>query len=232
MSGSLVKPLKFNQPLLLCNAYEAKSGVSIQKNGKEVMPSLPFQACQYADGNVLAKDKIDFMLSDQGIEGTFEVGELPQTDSVLLLVLQKRDSHSPLMAFQSFAFPTNGNSDQAHVAVIDASPGSQKAHLQIADRPLQGDVRRVEELSFNRVYALEQGAYDVSVLAQGLKAEAGEEVQLLGQRDYVLLRTSASETGTKNLVTFPRDEIRKSGAAQSMVTMALAITMFSFAFTA
>merc|ERR1719161_2897583 len=114
--------------------------------------------------SVLAKDKLDFVLAETGIEGTFEVGDLPQTDSVLLLVLQKRDEKSPLMAFQSFAFPSNSGSQEAHVAVIDATAGTSKAHLQIADRPKQGDVKRAEELSFNRVYALEQGAYDVSVL--------------------------------------------------------------------
>merc|ERR1719399_2663702 len=156
--------------------------------------------------NVLAKDKIDFMLTDAGIEGTFEVGDLPQTDSVLLLVLQKRDNHSPLMAFQSFAFPSNSASAEAHVAVIDAAASDHKSHLQIADRPLQGDVRRVEELSFNRVYALEQGAYDVSVLEQGQQASASQEVELKSPRDYVLMRTGGSEGST--LVAFPRDPIQ------------------------
>merc|ERR1719240_365786 len=152
------------------------------------MPALNFQQCKYADGNILAKAKLDFMMHDAGVEGTFEVGDLPQTDSVLLLVVQKRDEKSPLMAFQSFAFPTNSGRDEAHVAVIDARPGSSKAHLQIADKPKQGDVRRVEELSFNRVYALDQGSYDVSVLEQG-KETPKEEIQLFGQKDYVLLRT-------------------------------------------
>merc|ERR1719152_659731 len=152
------------------------------------MPALNFQQCKYADGNILAKDKLDFMMHDAGIEGTFEVGDLPQTDSVLLLVVQKRDDKSPLMAFQSFAFPTNSGSREAHVAVIDATVGSPKAHLQIADKPTQGDVLRVEELSFNRVYALEQGSYDVSVLDQG-KETPKQMVQLLGQRDYVIMKT-------------------------------------------
>merc|ERR1719440_2279860 len=111
--------------------------MEIAKNGQKVMPALGFQQCKYAHSNVLAKDKLDFVLGDAGIEGTFEVGDLPQTDSVLLLVLQKRDTRSPLMAFQSFAFPVNGNKDQAHVAVVDASNGAQKAHLQIGDRPLK-----------------------------------------------------------------------------------------------
>merc|ERR1719213_1443986 len=194
-AGSLVKPLKFNQQLLICNAYPAKTAVAITENNQPVLEGgLSFQQCEYAPTNVLTKDKLDFMLNDAGIEGTFEVGDLPQTDSVLLLVLQKRDDHSPLMAFQSFAFPSNSASAEAHVAVIDASANSHKAHLQIADKPAQGDVRRVEELSFNRVYALEQGGYDISVLDQG-SVSPKQMIQLLGQRDYVLMRTAGDDLG-------------------------------------
>merc|ERR1719482_656224 len=131
LSGSLVKPLKFNQPLLVCNAYPSKSAVQVATNGKPMLDGLGFQQCRYTNTNVLPKDKVDFNLADAGIEGTFEVGELPQTDSVLLLILQKRDNHSPLMAFQSFAFPSNSASQEAHVAVIDASPSSHKVHLRI-----------------------------------------------------------------------------------------------------
>merc|ERR1719235_304644 len=101
-------------------------------NGQQIEKSIPFQSCKYVDANVLAKDKIDFHISDAGIEGTFEVGDLPQTDSVLLLVLQKRDAHSPLIAFQSSAFPLNSGKQEAHVAVIDASSDGVKAHLKIS----------------------------------------------------------------------------------------------------
>merc|ERR1719352_612503 len=192
LTGSLVKPLKFNQPLLLCNAYPATSAVQVQSNGKPLLDSLAFQQCRYTNTNVLSKDKLDFVLTDAGIEGTFEVGDLPQTDSVLLLVLQKRDSHSPLMAFQSFAFPLNSGNDEAHVAVIDASAGSAKAHLKIADRPAEPNAKAlVEELSFNRIYALSQGKYDVSVLSQG-KDSSKQEIDLLGRSDYVLLRTGGA----------------------------------------
>merc|ERR1719321_2136876 len=223
LSGSLVKPLKFNQPLLLCNAYPSKSAAQVSSNGKPLLDSLGFQQCRYTNTNVLSKDKLDFTLSDAGIEGTFEVGDLPQTDSVLLLVLQKRDEKSPLMAFQSFAFPTNSGNHEAHVAVIDATSGSSKAHLQIADKPKQGDVKRAEELSFNRVYALDQGSYDVSVLEQG-KETPKEQVQLFGQKDYVLLRTGGEEMGMRSLVAFPHDEM-KSGAAKPAALAALVATV-------
>jgi len=232
LDGGLVKPLKFNQPLLLCNAYDSKSGVAVTKNGDPMVADLPFQACKYADANVLAKDKIDFNIVDAGIEGTFEIGDLPQTDSVLLLVLQKRDSRSPLMSFQSFAFPTNGAKGQAHVAVIDASSGSHKAHLQIGDKPLQGDVRRNEELSFNRVYALEEGAYDISVLDQGQQPTGKQEIELFGQKDYVLLRTNAISEGASTLVAFPHDVPMKSGSSKSLLAVSVAVAMLAAVFSA
>lgn len=230
-TNGLVKPLEFNQPLLLCNAYDSKSGVVVTKNDKPIVSDLPFQACKYANANVLAKDKIDFNIADAGIEGTFEVGDLPQTDSVLLLVLQKRDSHSSLMSFQSFAFPVNGNKDQAHVAVIDASAGSHKAHLQIGDKPVQGDVHRVEELSFNRVYALEQGAYDISVLEQGQQPSGNQEIELFGQRDYVLMRTNAMDQGANTLVAFPHDSVPRSGSSKSFLAVSVTIAMLAVVFT-
>jgi len=222
--GSLVKPLKFDQKLLVCNAYPSKSAVSVSKNGQTLggAAMLGFQQCKYTTTGVLAKDKIDFMLADAGIEGTFEVGDLPQTDAVLLLVLQKHDDHSPLMAFQSFAFPPNSGADEAHVAVIDATVGSGKAHLQIADRPIQGDAKRVEELSFNRVYALDQGRYDLAVLDQD-KASPKEEVGLLGRRDYVLMRTG------EGLVAFPKDEFRSGAARPAMFAAAAAMAAWLLA---
>jgi hypothetical protein len=232
--SSLVKPLKFNQKLLLCNAYSSKSPVEVSKNGQPVLASnvgnLGFQQCEYAPTSILAKDKLDFTLTDAGIEGTFEVGDLPQTDSVLLLVLQKRDAHSPLMAFQSFAFPLNSGRDEAPVAVIDASPAGGKAHLKISDRPSQQGAKSVtEELSFNRIYALEQGRYDVSVLAKG-KADEANEIQLLGQKDYVLLRTGEGQEGTQTLVTFPHDQIQQSGATQPFGAMLVVLAAIASLF--
>jgi len=204
--------------------------VSVSKNGQSVLEGgLGFQKCEYAPTSVLAKDKLDFVLADAGIEGTFEVGDLPQTDSVLLLVLQKRDARSPLMAFQSFAFPLNSGRDEAHVAVIDASSDGVKAHLKISDRPIQpGDKSLTEELSFNRIYALSQGRYDVSVLAKG-KQEKPEEIQLLGRQDYVLLRTGGEEMGAKTLVAFPHDEIQQSGATKPFGAMLLVLGTIAFA---
>merc|ERR1719498_1581036 len=105
----VVKPLKFDRRFLVCNAYPSEYATKISKISipLEGAASVPFQSCQYVSQELLARDKLDFELSEAGIQGTFEVGDLPDSNSVLLLVVQKRDGHSPLMSFQSFASPMN-----------------------------------------------------------------------------------------------------------------------------
>merc|ERR1719217_1623772 len=132
--AGLVKALHFDRRFLVCNAYPSDSPAKVSKNGValEGASTLGFQECRYVAKEVLAKDKVDFEIESAGIQGTFEVGDLPDSDAVLLLVMQKRDGHSALMSFQSFAFPMNPHSDEAHIAVIDASTNLPKEHLKIS----------------------------------------------------------------------------------------------------
>jgi len=231
-TSSLVAPLKFDQRLLVCNAYASKMPMDVSKNSQAVGRSLGFKECSYLPLSILAKDKLDFTNKESGIQGTFEVGDLPDSDSVLLLVLQRRDSHSPLLAFQSFAFPMNTNSDEANVAVIDAAPGAKVAHIKVLDRPLNKQQQpQMEELAFNRIFALERGAYDLSVLeAQTGKEEVAVDkltktaVELQGSRNYVVIRMEDTK-GAPSLVTFPHEDLPKSGAAPfvSLLGAAMAV---------
>merc|ERR1719321_2091039 len=207
--GGVVKALHFDRRFLVCNAYPSDSPAKVSKNGAalEGASTLGFKQCQYVESNILPKDKVDFEIESAGIQGTFEVSDLPDTDSVLLLVVQKRDAHSSLMSFQSFAFPMNPNSEEAHIAVIDASTNLPSEHLKITDSPKdpkKGEVQ--EELMFNRIYALDSGVYQVSLggLKQGLMLES--------KKDYVLLRTGDSPD-RQALVAFPHSDIPHSGAA-------------------
>merc|ERR1719329_1159642 len=125
----------------------------------EFSRGLGFDECAYAPADVLPKDKIDFTLEESGIQGTFEVGDLPDSDAVLLLVLQRRDEKSPLIAFQSFAFPMNTGDGEAHLAVIDASVGLGKTHLKVQDlHAVSKKDAQSEELGFNRIYSLDPGS--------------------------------------------------------------------------
>jgi len=233
-TSSFVAPLKFNQRLLVCNAYAAKAPMDVSKNGRAAGRSLGFKECDYLPIGVLAKDKIDFLNKESGIQGTFEVGDLPESDAVLLLVLQRRDSHSPLLAFQSFAFPVNTNSDEASIAVIDAAPGAKIAHLKVLDHPVDKQQHpRMEELAFNSVFALERGAYDLSVMeSHEGKDEVDVDkltktaVELQGSKNYVAIRMADSK-GAPTLVTFPR-EAPKGGAARRVPRLASAIVLVAW----
>jgi len=214
VSQSVVAPLKFDQKLLLCNAYPSKVPVAIAKNGHSVnfasQRGLGFDECAYAPAGVLAKDKLDVTIEDMGIQGTFEVGDLPDGDAVLLLVIQRRDEKSPLIAFQSFAFPMNAGNGEAHLAVIDASVGLAKTHLKVQDlHAATPKDTRSEELGFNRIYSLDAGAYSLAVSGDAEKSTK-QEVEFDGHKDYVVIRTG--KDGKANLIAFPHDEVRKSAA--------------------
>jgi len=215
----VVRPLSFDQQLLVCNAYPGNSPVSIKQNGKEPradQQDISFRECRRISGNMRAKDKLDFIFANSGIQGSFEIGELPDTDAMLLLVVEKRDASSPLVAFQSFAFPAHHDGNVAQLAVIDAYKGnSSLPHLRMEDhingKELKTISKRIEQLNFNRIYAIEEGTYDASISDHVLEGELAElmtkkskkTLHLSKNRDYVVLRTGDGKLADESLVVFP-----------------------------
>lgn len=173
---SLAKPLTFHQKLLVCNAYPADEGMVISKNAVHLASeeALPYNSCKYVDGKVFNKDRVNFSMQKAGIEGTFEVDELPGSDSVLLLIAQKRDAgKTDLMSFQSFAFPAaDPNSNDAQVAFINTVPDTDKSErIRMSDVAHAKSLSysktaasREEDVLFNRVYVIESGNYDVDIV--------------------------------------------------------------------
>lgn len=228
-SLNVVEPLKFDQRLLLCNAYPTAQPVMVSKNSYPILAgsnALATNQCRFVPTGVLSKDKLDFELETAGVHGTFEVGDLPANDAVLLLVLQRRDAKSPLIAFQSFAFPMNSENEEAHVAVIDASVGAPNARLKVVDVPNQkGREARAEELSFDRIYSLEAGEYKVAIFSPdaeekertNVEKETETTVELKGKHDYVMLRTG---TGKEQLlVPFPKEPLPAPSTAAPRAAM-------------
>lgn len=225
-TGSLVAPIRFDQKLLLCNAYDSPGqSISMWKNGQWACSRLRFGECRYMPIDVRSNDKLDFMDSSAGVQGTFEVEDPPDADAVLLLVLQHRDQKSPLLSFQSFALPLNQRLDEANVAIIDATPGLDSAHLVVEDLPATNTVpaagrpQRGELLSFNRIYALERGAYKFGVEEAGARINAVDEVELNGRQNYVVIRTRDTE-GRASLLTYPRERIAPQSSAVRPVALA------------
>jgi len=208
-ANGVVKPQKFNQRFLVCNAYDSEYPIKISKNSEPLkgVASLKFQSCQYVSQEVVPKDKLDFEVPEAEIQGTFEVGELPENDAELLLVVQKRYGHSLLMSFQSFAFPMDTKDTQARIAVIDAS-SLPKTSLHISDHPKEVKKKpREEELIFNRIYTLESGKYEMSAGKSGMQPLALED-----KKEYVILRTGDS-TEHQALVALPPEQAKSSTSA-------------------
>lgn len=230
---TVVQPVQFNQRLLVCNAYPSETPVSIKKNSQEMLANeshpLAYKECRYLSTRVLAHDKMDFSLKETGIEGTFEVGDLPASDAVLLLVLERRDTTSKLLTFQSFAFPSSSDAKDAQLAAIDTYRVSSDSapRLKMEDhftgKEAQTVSKRIEELHFDRVYAVEAGAYDASVLAHQTGnatnvTDLKREVALRKGENFVVLRVGDGAQFPQSLVVFPEIATPHSGAPAQMTS--------------
>lgn len=248
-SSGFVEPMHFDQKLLVCNAYPSTSPAMVMKNGKNVLAGddkteIGYQQCQYLPAQVQKNDRLDFGLRDVEVAGSFQVGDLPATDAVLLLVLERHVASST-MSFQSFTFPKSATSKDAQLAVINAfSSNSSLPHLKMEDHLSGKDIktvaRRVEQLSFNRVYSVEAGNYDASIMETthegGPAAERELEdrtkrlVTIAQSGNYVLLRTGGGDFQEK-LVVFPEPPAFHSAAqrhASFACTLILAVSALVF----
>mmetsp|Transcript_108679 Transcript_108679/g.313852 ORF Transcript_108679/g.313852 Transcript_108679/m.313852 type:complete len:293 (+) Transcript_108679:66-944(+) len=231
LAAGVVTPLRLNQKLLLCNAYPGDMPISASLNGKDVFGSseakgaIAFQKCQYITSHVQKQDRLDFDIGDAEVHGTFEVGDLPVTDAVLLLVLQKREGSS-MIGFQSFAFPSAAGREDAQLAVINTFKGNttdprlaMEDHLApVGGKDKSAVARRTEQLNFNRVYSVEAGTYDTAIIdepneASGNKRSASRSLTFAKGTNYVLLRTPSGDAG-ETLTVFPDAPLQHSSAVR------------------
>lgn len=238
-----ISPLKFKQQLLVCNAYPSNLPVEVQKNGKESLASgkdaLAFQECRYVSSHVQKFDRLEFGLQSSEENGIFEVGSLPSADSVLLLVLERRNA-SKTMSFQSFAFATLADAKDAQLAVIDAMTDSNvPARLEMEDHIVAKGkdpvTKRAEQLYFNRVYSVGEGNYDAFVKHDNSSALEGgrKAVSFAKSTNYVVLRTGGGDF-PENLIVFPQKPPRvfrdgSSRAACAWMTFLSMVLLANFA---
>lgn len=213
--------------VVICNAYPSSSSATVSRNEKEALADrghpIPFKECRHVTSRLAPRDRLAFALVDadagSGVEGSFEVGELPRGAPMLLVVLEKRNATSPLVSFQSFAFEASGNRTGAQLALVDAYRGSEMTRAPSAVQPIllmtggkaRAEPKPVQELSFNRVYAIEQGNYEASVVDRAgsifLQESAGSaaaDARLAARNGqaHVVLRVGDGRTFGPSLVTF------------------------------
>jgi len=246
-AAGVVAPLQLDQRLLLCNAYPSESPVTAQLNGKDVLGggdvkgSIAFQECRYTPSKVQAQDRLDFDLRDAEVRGTFEVGDLPNSDAVLLLVLEKRDA-SPMMSFKSFAFPSAEGRDDAQLAIINTFKGNMtEPHLEVEDHVVSAPATkgkktppsRSEWLNFNSVYSVEPGSYDMRVADRGAgkAGRAPKDLRLAKGTNYVVLRTAESGAPDSGdaLIVYPEAPLPSSARRAGATLLAFFAALRAFA---
>jgi len=170
---------------------------------------LAFNECRYVDGKIYSEDRINFLFDKESVKGTFEIDELPESDSVLLLIVQRKpEKDADLVSFQSFAFAPSdslgdGTSTDAQVAFLNTVGGDAETRLRMSDSP-NGDRKkatREEQVLFNHVYAIEEGNYSMSLLEDDIKKSLSSKIRLNRGQDYVVLKTGTLEH--PNLIVFP-----------------------------
>lgn len=225
----VVKALKFEQKLLVCNAYPSNAPMTVKQNGQPTLSkehnSVSYKACEQISTNVHSKDKLDVEFQGSGIQGTFEVGDLPDSDAELVLVVGKRDAKTPLVAFQSFAFPARAASNSAQLAVFDTYKGEKvMPHLDLKmedslSSSKEGHKKNKdvsEQLFFNRVYAIDEGSYVADIADrinhQGANGSASSDMMRLADKtafhfarntNYIVLRVGDDKQFPQSLVVFP-----------------------------
>lgn len=200
-----MKPFSLDQRLVICNAYPNSSPIVAKVDGQEPFADSPvgYRECRYVGdkGTVKAGDRLSLTLRDADLHGTFEVGALPPTDAELLLVPYKRKG-SPMIHFQSFAFPTRADGKDAQLALLDAfADPSASPRLHLSDHAMDAAKRRTEELAFDRVYSVDSGVYETSV--DGTEPKV---VNLLKDQNYVFIRVGDGES-SEGMMVFPESPL-------------------------
>jgi len=221
-ASPIVHTEKFKRTLVACNTFPDEESVTITQNRHNKLESgLAYKQCKVIQGKIEEGDQLVFESKSAGT-WTFQVGALPESDSALLLVFEKRDEGSKVPAFQSFAFPPS--SEDAQLAVIDTFKGkSQRTRVHLKDA-VAGH-QRAEDLDYDRVYAIEGGDYDLSMLVGENATSAASKLHMTKGGDYVALRLGGSGYAhdyDEELVTFALLDSSAFAAAFAAIFLAFA----------
>lgn len=176
---------KFKMRLRICNAYPYAGALDVF-NGKTKLTQMPmeYKFCGDFATPLGVGDKLKFKVGDASA-GTFTISDLPNNDAVLLIVIQRHDTLSNAVSFQSHVF---ANLLNAQIAVIDTykHDGKSNGHAEISDGK-----HRQEKLKFNSVVAVNPGEYTVSLI-DGKKNEGDSSLVALNRESYVVIRTGVA----------------------------------------
>jgi len=230
LTGGIVRPLEFQHQLRVCNAFPYAAALDVYRDKGEKLTEagpMAYKECRDFAQQLKEGDRIDFKVGDSST-GTFSISELPSNDAVLLLVVQRHDTSSTAVSFDSHVF-ASGLHD-AQIAVIDAYKGSTHTSARIADVGKGGPsakTRRQEELRYNNVVAVSPGAYEVMLAGTDGATKANTSLVALQHGSYVVLRTGIEakqgRSYPEELVVYPQSALRGAAARFGVLGQLLAL---------
>lgn len=193
--------------LRICNAYPSAAALDVLHSHRERLTRdgpMPYKSCRDFSLSLGVGDKIEFKMHGHSA-GIFVVQTLPGDHAVLLLVIQRHDTVSTAVSFQSHVFANHPN---AQVAIIDTYKGSGNAKATISHEQAEsaGKPLKTQLLRYDTFVSLSQGMYTVKLAEDGRSLQTSELVAL-GRENYVVLRTGIEpeegESFPEELVVFP-----------------------------
>jgi hypothetical protein len=219
-----VRGLAFKHRLRVCNAYPDGAALDVMRAQEKLTKEpLEYKACGDFSTPLIAGDKLKFVVGGASA-GTFVVSDLPNNDAILLLVIQRHDTLSTSVSFQSHVF---ANLLNAQVAVIDTFKGKARGFAELTDGS-----KREEKLRYNSVVAVNPGKYRVSLLDSKKKVEIMKDFVALNRESYVIIRSGVeseqSPQYSQELIVFPQSDpalLHNSAPCQSVPIGALMVAM-------
>lgn len=228
-SRGVIQAMEFKNTLRICNAFAYEAALTVLLNSKRTITGntpMGYKNCRDFVDEVGSGDKLEFRVGDS-VVGTFAVAVLPPQDSVLLLVIHRRDTHSTAVAFESHIFPVSESMSQ--IAVLDTFKGSGASIPVISDVSGPGK-ERSEEVRFQSVLSVSPGEYEMRLDASDHVTLAKERLVVLPGECYVVLRTGIAayngQSYPQEMVVFPESDPaklpKKAGAP------AMTVSLFAF----
>eukprot|EP00933_Yihiella_yeosuensis_P051837 TRINITY_DN49809_c0_g1_i1.p1 TRINITY_DN49809_c0_g1~~TRINITY_DN49809_c0_g1_i1.p1 ORF type:complete len:273 (+),score=51.15 TRINITY_DN49809_c0_g1_i1:67-885(+) len=191
--------------LRICNAYPSKWPIAVSMNKVDISGSQPlaYQQCREFAAELKAHDRLDFHLSST-YAGTFSVEEMPEVESVLVLVIYRHDVDTTAVSFQSHVFGTLQN---AQLAIIDTYKGESNLMPVVTEENEQAT--RIEQLKYDAVVAVRPGIYEVALMDPISKeAKTSQSFTARPGQSYVAIRMGVdAEQGRKypeELIVWPQ----------------------------
>lgn len=213
VAAQFVKSLEFKRRLRVCNAYPYPTALDVYRGSEHLTEeAMSYKTCRDFDITLSPGDKLVFKVGNANA-GTFSVSDLPNNDSVLLLVIYRHDTLSTAVSFESHVY---ANLLNAQVAVVDTYKGTATGTLKLEDHA-DSKTSRSEELRFDSVVAVNPGKYEAILVSADGTVVAKDTFVALNRESYILMRSGVeAQEGSsypQELVVYPRSDESLLGSA-------------------